>query len=177
MSIPGDPRKVLGEILRSAQGVDEETRSKIEGLLKSDDRIGLVNVERASFVPSGSFERYAGKDSEIHAEKPNPSKSPSKSPSASVEHGGESQSAKIVAAAVRGEYVYAILGLTLGLCSIFGGVAMGLHGVAGSTSWTAEVLGLKSTVNDAAPGVVLFVVGLFMVWVTKPRVNLKDIKG
>jgi len=35
----------------------------------------------------------------------------------------------------------------------------------------------ESTINDAAPGVVLFVIGLFVVWVTRPKVKLKDIKG
>jgi hypothetical protein len=82
-----------------------------------------------------------------------------------------------VAAAIKGEYQYAMLGLILGLASIVGGITMGLHGVAGSTSWTASVLGLSSSVNDAAPGVVLFIVGLFMVWVTKANVKLKDIRG
>jgi hypothetical protein len=51
---------------------------------------------------------------------------------------------------------------------------MGLHGVAGHTSWTASLLGLHSNVSDAAPGVVLFIVGLFMIWATKPKVKLKD---
>jgi hypothetical protein len=70
-----------------------------------------------------------------------------------------------------------MLGLLLGLASIIGGVAMGLNGVAGATSWTASLLGLKSQVNDAAPGVVLFIIGLFMIVATRPRVNLKDLKG
>ena len=89
-------------------------------------------------------------------------------------HGRESQ--KLVAEAIKGEYSYGKLGLILGLASIVGGIILGLNGVAGSTSWTAKLLGLESKINDAAPGVVLFVVGLFMVWVTKPRVKMKDLR-
>jgi hypothetical protein len=88
-----------------------------------------------------------------------------------------SHSRDVIAEAIKGEYAYAKLGLMLGLASIVGGVVMGLHGVGGHTSWTASFLGLNSQINDAAPGVVLFVVGLFMIRTTKPKVNLKDLKG
>ena len=88
-----------------------------------------------------------------------------------------SGAAMVIAESIKGEYRYAILGLVLGLASIIGGVILGLNGVAGSTSWTANLLALRSQVNDAAPGVVLFIIGLFMIVATRPRVNLKDIKG
>jgi len=88
-----------------------------------------------------------------------------------------SHSADILRQAVKGEYQYAKLGLVLGLATIIGGVLLGLHGVVGHTSWTAKVLGLQSQINDAAPGVVLFIVGIFFVFITKPRVDLGDLKG
>jgi hypothetical protein len=47
----------------------------------------------------------------------------------------------------------------------------------GHTSWTAKLLGFESTINDAAPGVVLFVGRVFFVWITKPRVKLGDLQG
>lgn len=74
------------------------------------------------------------------------------------------------------EYIYSILGLVLGLSTIIGGVILGLHGVTGSTSWTAKVLGLESKVNDAAPGVVLFIVGVFLVFITRPKIRLRNIQ-
>ncbi len=88
-----------------------------------------------------------------------------------------SRSLNLLKEAVKNEYRYAMLGLVLGLASIIGGVVLGLHGVAGSTSWTAKFLGLSSQINDATPGVILFVVGLFMIIATKPKVDLKDLKG
>lgn len=89
----------------------------------------------------------------------------------------KSHSAEILRQAVKGEYQYAKLGLILGLATIIGGVFLGFHGVVGHTSWTARVLGLESQINDAAPGVVLFIVGIFFVFITKPRVDLGDLKG
>ena len=88
-----------------------------------------------------------------------------------------SHSAKLLGQAIKGEYRYAMLGLILGLASIVGGVVLGLNGVAGATSWTAKVLGLESKINDAAPGVVLFIVGIFIIFITRPRINLNNLKG
>ncbi len=34
-------------------------------------------------------------------------------------------------------------------------------------SWTAEFLGANSKISDAAPGAVLFIVGLFTVFLTR----------
>ena len=89
----------------------------------------------------------------------------------------DSHSKEIILEAVKGEYLYGRLGLLLGVLSIVGGVVLGLNGVAGSTSWTASLLGLKSQINDAAPGTVLFIVGLFMIWVTKPTIKMRDLRG
>ncbi|HEX9000127.1 MAG TPA: hypothetical protein VGB07_09540 [Blastocatellia bacterium] len=100
----------------------------------------------------------------------------SKPNSDNPESAKNSPSAHLIAEAIKGEYSYGKLGLVLGLSSIIGGIVLGLNGVAGSTSWTAKLLGLESKINDAAPGVVLFIVGLFMVWATKPRVKMKDLK-
>jgi hypothetical protein len=68
---------------------------------------------------------------------------------------------------IRYQFLYSLAGLGLGLVCIIGGVILFLRGVTGSTSWTAKVLGLESNITDAAPGVVLFVVGLFLVFVTR----------
>lgn len=72
------------------------------------------------------------------------------------------------------EYTYGILGLVLGFLAILGGITLLLNGVAGSTSWTTRILGAESTLNDAAPGVVLCIVGIFVMWVTKPAVRLSS---
>jgi hypothetical protein len=88
-----------------------------------------------------------------------------------------SSSEKLIAQAVRSEYIYGMLGQILGLSSIIGGVVLFLNGVAGSTSWTAKLLGLESNINDAAPGSVLFIVGLFLVRATRPKVDFSNLKG
>jgi hypothetical protein len=67
------------------------------------------------------------------------------------------------------KFVYSIIGLVLGLVCIITGAALFFAGVVGATSWTASLLGLQSKVTDAAPGSVLFIVGLFVVWATRFR--------
>ena len=88
-----------------------------------------------------------------------------------------SASERIINTAVENEYGYAKLGLVLGLACIIGGIILGLNGVGGATSWTAKLLGLESQINDAAPGVVLFIVGVFYVWITKPKIRMRDLNG
>lgn len=69
--------------------------------------------------------------------------------------------------------IYSLFGLVLGLTCILVGGYLGLSGVAGNSRMVAEVLGLKTELSDATPGVVLFVVGIFMVWITRfnPRIR------
>ena len=68
--------------------------------------------------------------------------------------------------------IYSLSGLILGLACILGGIVLTLHGAVGSTSWTASFIGVATDISDAAPGVVLFVVGLFIVWVTRFSVTV-----
>jgi hypothetical protein len=89
---------------------------------------------------------------------------------------GKPGAGDIVKTAVIGEYVYGILGLVLGLASILGGVVLGLNGVAGNTSLTAKLIGFSIGVNDAVPGVILFVVGAIFIYITRPDVNLKKLR-
>lgn len=63
--------------------------------------------------------------------------------------------------------IYSMAGLGLGLACVVGGIVLFMNGIVGSTSWTARFLGAESTINDAAPGAVLFIVGLFMVFITR----------
>lgn len=70
--------------------------------------------------------------------------------------------------AVRYQFWYSMLGLLLGLACILSGVVLFLHGVVGTTkSWTASVLGLKNSVSDVPAGVVVFIVGMIIVFITR----------
>ena len=72
------------------------------------------------------------------------------------------------------QLIYSLAGLVLGLACIVGGILLFFHGVAGSSSWVGEVIGVKSKLSDAAPGTVLFVVGLAVVWVTRFAVRVRQ---
>ncbi len=78
-----------------------------------------------------------------------------------------SRNRELVTTPSKHQLVYSIAGLVLGLACVIGGLVLFLFGVTGSTSWTARFLGAKSQITDAAPGAVLFIVGLFTVFFTR----------
>ncbi len=65
------------------------------------------------------------------------------------------------------QLVYSTLGLILGLVCILGGIYLFIQGVTGEMNWSLKLLGNESDIVNAAPGAVLFIVGLFLVIVTK----------
>ena len=65
------------------------------------------------------------------------------------------------------QFAYSVLGLVAGLACIVFGVVLFFNGVPGSVSWTTKFLGLQSQINGAAPGTILFLVGLFIIWITR----------
>jgi hypothetical protein len=68
--------------------------------------------------------------------------------------------------------VYSLAGLGLGLACVIGGIVLFLNGIMGSTNWTLRVFGAESTVTDAAPGVILFVTGVVIIFVTRFAVRI-----
>ncbi len=68
--------------------------------------------------------------------------------------------------AVKFQFIYSIAGLILGLACVIGGIILFLHGITGPlANWTTTLLGIN--ISDAAPGAILFVVGLLFVWITR----------
>ena len=70
------------------------------------------------------------------------------------------------------QLIYSLAGLVFGLACILGGIGLFLHGVVGTSSWVGEVIGVQSRLSDAAPGTILFIVGLAVVWVTRFAVRV-----
>lgn len=70
------------------------------------------------------------------------------------------------------QLVYSIAGLVLGVICVLGGIALFLNGIAGNTNWTAEILGAESNLSDTAPGAILFIVGLFVVLITRYKMHI-----
>jgi hypothetical protein len=71
------------------------------------------------------------------------------------------------AALAKYQFLYSLAGLVLGLAAIIGGIYLFIQGVNGSTDWTLKLLGNESNLVQATPGVILFIVGLFIVFVTR----------
>jgi hypothetical protein len=71
------------------------------------------------------------------------------------------------------QLAYSLAGLTLGLICVVGGILLFFHGVTGSSSWVGNFIGVHSWLSDAAPGTILFVVGLLVVWITRFDVRVR----
>lgn len=70
--------------------------------------------------------------------------------------------------AIRYQFIYSILGLSLGLVCMVLGTILFFSGISGgSASLLAEILGSKVKISDAGPGVLLFLVGLFAILITR----------
>ena len=65
------------------------------------------------------------------------------------------------------QFMYSVTGLFLGLAAIIGGIYLFVQGVNGASDWDIKLLGAESKIVQAAPGAILFIVGLFMVFVTR----------
>lgn len=79
---------------------------------------------------------------------------------------------EVLLASMKHKFIYSMTGLFLGLISMLGGILLFLNGVAGSSSWTAKILDSESTITDAGPGAILFIVGLFVILITRYKVKL-----
>lgn len=71
------------------------------------------------------------------------------------------------------QLIYSLTGVILGFVCIIGGIILFLAGVTGSSQWIVNLVGSDSKLSNAAPGAILFVVGLFIVLVTRYRVKAK----
>jgi hypothetical protein len=72
------------------------------------------------------------------------------------------------------QFLYSIAGLIVGVICVIGGIVLFLHGILGSSSWVGSFLGAQTKLADAAPGTILFVVGLFVIWVTRFDMQVGD---
>jgi hypothetical protein len=71
------------------------------------------------------------------------------------------------------QLIYSLAGLVFGLGCIVGGLGLFLHGIVGSSSWVGDFIGVQSKLADAAPGTVLFIVGLLVVWLTRFSIRVR----
>lgn len=67
------------------------------------------------------------------------------------------------------QLMYSSLGLVAGVLFVLAGLVLFFMGISGSIEWSAKLLGASSSMANAAPGVVLFIVGLFTIFITRYR--------
>lgn len=68
---------------------------------------------------------------------------------------------------VRYQFIYSIVGVIFGASSMILGSILLYMGLAGNSSFTAKMLGADITISDAGPGTILFIVGLFVIFISR----------
>jgi hypothetical protein len=71
------------------------------------------------------------------------------------------------------QFTYSVSGLVLGMCCLGGGLYLLVEGIGGSSSWMANTRGIQVAISDAAPGVILFLIGAVTVWITRFKIKIK----
>jgi len=79
--------------------------------------------------------------------------------------------------AIKLKFIHSMGGQTIGLVCIVLGFALFMNGITGSTSWTTQLFGLRSQVNDAPPGILLALIGAIIIFITnfKPKMSYEEV--
>jgi hypothetical protein len=72
----------------------------------------------------------------------------------------------------RFQFMYSLIGMILGVICMIGGIVLCLASVGGATDWSIKILQFNSKLAKAAPGVMLFVAGVVITYVTSFRVRV-----
>lgn len=72
------------------------------------------------------------------------------------------------------QFIYSILGWLLGFSCVVGGILLFFYGISGNSDMKGAVGGFNITVTNAAPGTILFIIGIFVVWVTRFKIKVKS---
>ncbi len=65
------------------------------------------------------------------------------------------------------QIIYSILGLFIGLLLSIGGIILFFQGIGGSENLTIKFSGLESTISNAAPGAIIAILGVVIIWITR----------
>lgn len=102
----------------------------------------------------------AGDEGRVHTEEVN------------IDPGVAKENPDLAKQAVQAQYKISVLGMVLGLLCIIGGLGLLFWGVSGNVSWSVKVFGFDSKLADAAPGVVLFIVGALIIYFSRFEVTI-----
>ena len=78
-----------------------------------------------------------------------------------------SEDPKILEKVIAFQFIYSLAGLIMGSLRLVLGTFLLYSGVVGSTSWTANILGFESSISDAGPGLIIALIGLFIILITR----------
>jgi len=77
---------------------------------------------------------------------------------------------------IRQEFWYSLIGLVSGFSTIILGIYLSAKGLLGKIDWIVNVKGIESRLLNATPGVVLFLIGFFIIVFTRYKVKVSKNK-
>lgn len=69
------------------------------------------------------------------------------------------------------QFIYSILGLMSGLVFVFCGLYLSMNGSNEGTTWVSNFLGFNTEMSNATPPIVLFVLGVAIIYITRFKVK------
>ncbi len=69
----------------------------------------------------------------------------------------------------RYQFWYSLSSLSLAALYVICGTALFLCGITGNVAWKAEFLSIRSNLSNAGSGLIIVIVGFFIVYVTRQR--------
>jgi hypothetical protein len=70
------------------------------------------------------------------------------------------------------QYNISLIALFLGTIIFIGGLILFFHSLNGRTKWVVSFLGIHSELSDAPPGIVLCIIGLFVIYINRYSINI-----
>ncbi len=72
---------------------------------------------------------------------------------------------------IKYQFIISIIGMIIGLMLSFLGLILTISGIYPSSEWIFDIIGLKSKISNAAPGVILIVVGLLTIYFSRFKIQ------
>ncbi len=69
-------------------------------------------------------------------------------------------------------FVYSMIGMIIGILSLISGVYLFYIGITQGSEWEFNILGIKSTMSNAMPGTILFLIGFLIIRVSRYNIVL-----
>jgi len=69
------------------------------------------------------------------------------------------------------QFIISLTGMITGILIVLLGAFMAFRGISGTTNWIFNILGFQSQIAEATPGIILFLLGIVIIYLTRFKIN------